>query len=357
MTPTPPTIDWSDRFAGLLLGTAVGDALGLPAENLSAEQIRRRWQGRWKMRLIFGKGMVSDDTEHTLMVAQALLEHPDDVAAFQCALAWKFRWWFAALPGGVGLATARACLKLWLGFPPEKSAVTSAGSGPAMRSAIIGARFAGAPARRRAFVLASSRLTHRGWQAETAALAVAECAALAMANRHRDAQQALAILNELSRESEWQDLISQISSSLAVGASVSDFVGGLHLKRGLTGYALHVVPVAIYSWMRHPDDFRTALVAALDCGGDADTVGAILGALSGAALGRTALPTEWVNEIWEWPGSVGYMENVARRLADQETSGRPCGPVRYFWPGIILRNLFFLSVVLVHGLRRLLPPF
>ena len=145
MTPTPPTTDWSDRFAGLLLGTAVGDALGLPAENLSAEKIRRRWRGRWKMRLIFGKGMVSDDTEHTLMVAQALLEHPDDVAAFQRALAWKFRWWFAALPDGVGLAPARACLKLWLGFPPEKSAVTSAGSGPAMRSAIIGARFAGAP--------------------------------------------------------------------------------------------------------------------------------------------------------------------------------------------------------------------
>jgi ADP-ribosylglycohydrolase len=66
----------SGRFAGLLLGTAVGDALGLPAENLSPEKIRRRWPGGWKMRFIFGRGMVSDDTEHTLMVAQALLEHP-----------------------------------------------------------------------------------------------------------------------------------------------------------------------------------------------------------------------------------------------------------------------------------------
>ena len=33
--PTPHP-DLSDRFAGLLIGTAVGDALGLPAENLSA---------------------------------------------------------------------------------------------------------------------------------------------------------------------------------------------------------------------------------------------------------------------------------------------------------------------------------
>ena len=43
---------------------------------------------------------------NALMVAQALLEQPGDPAKFQRNLAWKFRWWFAALPGGVGLATA-----------------------------------------------------------------------------------------------------------------------------------------------------------------------------------------------------------------------------------------------------------
>src|ERR1039458_3135622 len=42
--------------------------------------------------IIFGKGMVSDDTEHTLMVAQALLEHSDNATKFKCALAWKFRY-------------------------------------------------------------------------------------------------------------------------------------------------------------------------------------------------------------------------------------------------------------------------
>src|SRR5205814_937981 len=124
-----------------------------------------------------GRGMISDDTEHTLMVAQALLPHSDDVTGFQRSLAWKFRWWFICLPGGVGLATAKACLKLWMGFPPGKSAVKSGGSGPAMRSAIIGAFFATDANRRHEFVRASSRLTHTGWQAEIAALAVAEAAA------------------------------------------------------------------------------------------------------------------------------------------------------------------------------------
>jgi len=116
MSVSAPNLDLRERFAGLLRGTAVGDALGLPAENLSADQIRLRWKGQWKMRFIFGRGMVSDDTEHTLMVVQALLEHPDNATAFQRALAWKFRWWCASLPGGVGLATAKACIKLWMGF-------------------------------------------------------------------------------------------------------------------------------------------------------------------------------------------------------------------------------------------------
>ena len=74
---------------------------------------------------------------------------------------------------GVGFATARACVRLWLGVPPERSGVNSAGNGPAMRSAILGAVFAREPERRREFVRASSRLTHLDPRAETAALAVA----------------------------------------------------------------------------------------------------------------------------------------------------------------------------------------
>ena len=104
MSTTLPALNQADRFRGLLLGTAVGDALGLPAENLSAEKIRRRWRGDWRMRLIFGRGMVSDDSEHTLMVAQALLVQPKDATAFQrillgnfafgslaCRVAWDWR--------------------------------------------------------------------------------------------------------------------------------------------------------------------------------------------------------------------------------------------------------------------------
>ena len=50
--------------------------------------------------------MVSDDTEHALFTAQALLQAPRDAAAFQRALAWKLRFWVASLPAGLVPPTA-----------------------------------------------------------------------------------------------------------------------------------------------------------------------------------------------------------------------------------------------------------
>jgi ADP-ribosylglycohydrolase len=347
-----------DNFAGVLLGTAVGDALGLPAENLSPERIRRRWGGDWRMRLIFSRGMISDDTEHTLMVAQALLSHPDDPAAFQSALAWKFRWWFAGLPGGVGLATAKACLRLWMGIPARKAAVASAGSGPAMRSSIIGAYFANDEKLRREFGLASSRLTHRAWQAETAALAVAECVALSVQTQGQpEARQLLEALRQLSEESEWQTWLLQIEESLKAKMSMAEFVRSVGLENGVTGYSLHVVPVAIYALLRHPGDFRAAMISVLDCGGDTDTVGAILGAMMGAVVGKQGIPRDWLSGICEWPRSITFIDRVAARLDKQMRAHNPLGPVSYFWPGLIPRNVLFLCAVFAHGFRRLAPPY
>lgn len=355
---TEPQVLLQERLVGVLLGTAVGDALGLPAEGLAPERIRRLWPGPLRMRLVFGRGMISDDTEHTLMVAQALLSHPDDPDAFRRALAWKLRWWFVGLPAGVGLATAKACLRLWIGFPANRSGVVSGGNGPAMRSAVLGVFFADELEKRREFVLASSRLTHRGWQAETAALAVAEAAAIAVnSGGSPKTTEVLHVMRGLSRAVEWQTRLSQIESCLKTGATVSDFAGVMGLKKGVTGYSLHGVPVALYAWLKHSSDFRVALTAAIECGGDTDTVGAILGALCGASLGNNGIPAEWINGLWEWPRSQRFMERFAGRLAEQKSSNAPLGSVPLFWPGLIPRNLLFLTIVLAHGFRRLAPPY
>ena len=343
-------------FVGVLLGTAVGDSLGLPSEGLSRQRIRARWCGVWQHRFLFGRGMVSDDTEHALFVAQALLAHPDDPMAFQSCLAWKLRLWLLGLPAGIGLATLKAILKLWVGISPSRSGVWSAGNGPAMRSAVIGAYFAGDPAKRRAFVSASTRLTHTDPKAVTAALAVAEAAAWAL-NQNEPIEQWLTHLSGLGCDEEWLGICQSLADALASAKSVEDFADLLGLQKGVTGYAYHSVPVSIYAWLRHHNDFRTALESALGCGGDTDTVGAIVGAIVGAKVGKEGIPPELIAGVCEWPRSVLLLEHIAARLARQKDTAIALGPVHYFWPGLILRNLLFLVVVLIHVFRRLAPPY
>ena len=338
-------------FAGALLGTAVGDSVGLPAEGLSRKRVKQLWNGQWRQRLIFGRGMISDDTEHTLFVAQSLLSCSDNATTFQKSLAWKLRLWLLGLPAGIGLGTLRAIIKLWLGFPPHRSGVNSAGNGPAMRSAIIGVFFFDAPQKRSAFISASTRLTHSDPRAETAALAVAEAAAWAVQKK----SSIETLLDELSRlgcDIEWQSLCKRMSQAFTSRQSVDAFVESLGLGEGVTGYAYHTVPVALYAWLSSPNDFRAALESALNCGGDTDTVGAIVGALAGISAGRENIPAEWLNRLCDWPRSPRVLERVAQQLAKQKSADRSLGPVPYFWPGLLLRNVMFIATVLVHGSRR-----
>ena len=79
----------ADRLAGTLLGVALGDALGLPCEGMSAVSIARRFGTVDRFRLLGRTGFVSDDTEQTALIAQSLVRHPRDpdacVRAFRLA--------------------------------------------------------------------------------------------------------------------------------------------------------------------------------------------------------------------------------------------------------------------------------
>jgi len=91
-------MDPHERFIGCLMGTAIGDSLLLPAEGLSRPRIARRFPGPLHRRLAFGRGMVSDDTEHAFLTAQVLLAAGDDADAFARALARRLRWWWPCQP-------------------------------------------------------------------------------------------------------------------------------------------------------------------------------------------------------------------------------------------------------------------
>ena len=351
------TQDFSERreaIRGVLIGGAVGDALGLPMEGLSARRQKKLFPAPLRHRFIGGWGMVSDDTEHAFMVAQSLLERPADGAAFQRRLARRLKWWLAALPAGVGFGTLRAILRLWAGVPPHRSGVWSAGNGPAMRSAIIGVVLADDPGRRREFVRASSELTHRDPRAVTAAFAVAETAAW-MVGAKDDTELLFEHLRQIDPEPGWSELVATMRAAFAGNEPVAEFARRIGAITGVSGYAWQSVPVAIYAAIRHRTDFTTALEEVIQCGGDTDTVGAITGALVGGRVGVGGIPAAWRKGIIDFPLFVPLLDSVAGRLAAE--GDHHAAQVCYCWLFIPLRNLVFLAAVLVHGLRRLLPPY
>ena len=161
---------------GVLIGTAVGDALGLPHEGLGPERIAKRLaRGVLRHRMLAGRGLLSDDTEHASMVARALAQSRGDVEAFARAFAAQLRCWLISLPPGIGLATLRAAARLCLGVPPDRSGVHSAGNAPLMRAALLGV-CASNDGHLGALVRASTRLTHTDPRAEDGALLVARLA-------------------------------------------------------------------------------------------------------------------------------------------------------------------------------------
>ncbi len=334
---------------GCLLGTAVGDALGLPAERLSRKRVAVMKLGE-QHRFVFGHGMFSDDTEHTLMLAAALIEHGDEAAAMQRALGWKLCWWLLALPAGVGLSTAKSILRLWIGFPARKAGVHSAGNGAAMRSAIIGVVYGDDTAKRQTFALAACRLTHTDPRAEESALLVAEAAS--MAAQHLSSHEALLVLEKLIVSDEMKTRFAALKTALSMQRSVLEYAAEIGCEYGVSGFAPNTVAVALFAWLRHRGDFDSAVHSVIHCGGDTDTVAAITGAICGTETGEAGIPREWIDGIFEWPRSVNYI----RRVADALVSENHPAP-RYFWPGVLLRNLFFLVIVILHGFRRMLPPY
>jgi ADP-ribosylglycohydrolase len=354
----------SEAVAGCLLGLAVGDALGVPQEGMSPRRIARLFPDLDRHHFLFGRGVFSDDTEHACMTAQALLVSGGDVSRFTRSLGWRLRWWFAGVPAGIGRATVRACVKLWCGFPPTRSGVWSAGNGPAMRSPVLGALFGNDLPRLREFVRASSRITHTDPKAECGALVVAWAVHCAAATRGTAPPSPAALVAEcrdlLSGEPAAADLLASLDTLvvwLAAGHSVAEYAAALGLSKGVSGYIYHTVPVAVYAWLRHPDDYREAVQSVIRCGGDTDTVAAIAGAMVGARVGKPGIPRELLDGIADWPRSVRWVERLAARLNDTDWRTTPQRALPLSVWAIPFRNLAFFACVLGHVARRMLPPY
>lgn len=351
-----------ESIIGCLLGVMVGDAIGLPLENMSRNRIARLLgDSGLRHRFFLGKGMVSDDTEHSVLVGQSFLVSGGEPEAFGKDLAKRLRWWMAGLPAGTGRATAKACIRLWLGENYKTAGIFSAGNGPPMRAPIIGTTIRD-PQLARTLTSVSSRITHSDSKADYGALAVASVAHGVTFGNADDAlnpESVVAACRQWIGSDEYDalelmELIKAAANSAAKGESTRDFADSQSLSKGITGYTYHTVPAALHACMRYKDDFDAAIDELIRCGGDVDSTAAIAGGIIGAGYGESVIPENWLSGVMEWPRTKTW----TRRLADQLAEFEPGKRVRPITINPILqfvRNLFFLFVVLVHALRRVVP--
>jgi ADP-ribosylglycohydrolase len=229
-----------------------------------------------------------------------------------------------------------------------------------MRSPILGVAFGDSPALLREFVLRSTRMTHTDPKAYYGALAAAAAAHLSAEGKAVTPEVFLHHVKELlndTRAGEFPGLIERACSSADRNEPISAFAASIGSRCGISGYMYHTVPCVIQVWLRHQRDFMGGIREIISAGGDTDTTAAILGGIIGAGVGETGIPQQWLSRIVEWPGSITWMKKLATAAGKAVDGDQDAIAPWFFIPGIMLRNILFLLVVLAHGVRRMFPPY
>lgn len=300
----------TDKITGTLLGTAVGDALGMPIEGLSHQNVRTYYKGIKEyrpddQRSDLDAGQWTDDTQFTFAVARALTdaEHVGDwpacAAEAYVALRPEARRW--------GGTTQSAVDRLADGTPwQEAGNAERPTDGAAMRAAPLGIWWAATGHARegaRAAIQPVLSVTHRHPAALAAGLGQAFAVQVA----------AQRTVETFDREGFWAELIDFVAwaenqlgaDEDAVSTRLHQLAGHLDefpldlrdLCGGVSVRADEAWPFAVAMFVRAPHLIENTLLSAINVGGDADTVGAMLGALLGALHGWTAFPDEWRNGL------------------------------------------------------------
>lgn len=308
-----------ESIEGLLLGVAIGDALGLAREGLSRRTALRKF-GRPPLtyRLWPRAGLYSDDTQLMLMAAQAIVSSRSDSENFIRNFKRRLAWYAISLPVGVGCATRLSGLMCWLRWLKLPSGWWSAGNAPATRSMLLALVLYKTGHRTWKWVQDSVRVTHSHPHATDACNVLATLAEIAATTRpgRLDTHAALQRLIQTSQILVLRDKLEVLATFLKENRSPTSVARHFRWKRGISGHIVPTVVMATYCWLRYPSNYRRCVESAIALGGDADSVGAIVGGLAGAHIGKSRLPKELVKQLTDWPHDREWIHDMALRLTD-----------------------------------------
>ena len=294
------------RAYGALAGLALGDALGMPTQAMSPQQIQTVYghvtglvDGDKSQPYAPGMaaGSVTDDTEQALLIASLLLKgHGSglnlDAGEFSHALlAWEDSMIERGSLDLLGPSTKAALERVRAGENPLRVGGEGTTNGAAMRVTPIG--IAASTSDRQLFadaVWSSCQVTHATRQGFQSAALVAAAVSLGIDAGAADVTdllwKAVAFVRSLPERGAWSpepDVVAATYRALKLAAQPASSLEWLAGQIGTAVASAQAIPMAFALLARDPSP--RALLEAANLGGDTDTIGAIAGAILGASLG------------------------------------------------------------------------
>ncbi len=304
----------SDRAEATLLAGAIGDALGMPTQTLTRQEIASTYGDISYFVAPFDghpvshglvAGSITDDTEQTLLLAQRIIENPDSFderAWAQDLLDWESHVKLRGLQDLLGPSTKKALKNLLAGMPPDQTGLQGTTNGASMRIAPIGIATPIEPmAQFLDHVETACKITHNTREAISAAAAVAAIISAGIGGA--DFKQALPIAVRAATEatqrggmsgvadipSRLERVVSMIHQGMTVSALASD-VGTSVASHESVVAAFGVVVLAEF------DPWQAGLTSAV-IGDDTDTIGAIAMSMAAACSGLASLPSNAIQQV------------------------------------------------------------
>lgn len=273
-----------DKRAGAILGLAVGDALGATYEFCSPREIPQgpleMVGGGW---LGLEPGETTDDTALTKAVLTGYGRGgPLDLGRVR----YEMLSWQDTNPKDIGNQTCKALDHL-RGHPdalslPEDPDVQ--GNGAVMRAAAHGVK-AGSAKEAAENAWTEAALTHPSWEARATSALVASL----VAN----------LINELrpgeALDASYALVEGRDERGKRVREVLSPLEGYQHSPGGWTVYTARLALLGLLD----AKNFCSGVEGMIRLGGDADTNGAVAGALLGAQFGVGGIPSEWLRGVRE----------------------------------------------------------
>lgn len=283
------------RLYGCALGAAIGDALGMPLEFGPASP-----DGKLVRQMIAGRlpaGSFTDDTEMALALAESLAyQRPLDPVD----LSERFVNWRNSNPPDIGNHT-RSVLALiaqgksWSEVEDQflKTHSDSAGNGSVMRCWPVALSWWGHPENLIHDSQLQSRVTHAHPDCIAGSIFVNLMISAYIKRSAKEVGMAYALTNTPGLSMDFKSVITSASQR-----NRNDLVN--------SGWVRHTVESAIWGLFNF-DSFSETVIQVVNLGNDADTAGAVVGALAGAFYGKDSIPKIWLDQLQgHWP--VGSKE-------------------------------------------------